>query len=368
METSISEGREHKLAGRLDALREHFPAMQLGEFVGLRDYPGSRQKAKLAIFADGQGALQLGVYTLREQIPLADCPLYSEALQQCIAQVRALLVDAEVTPYDIHTRRGEGKFLLITESLPYADEPHPTFMVRLVLRSKEALARLQKCTDEFLRANPSIRLLSVNIQPQPAAILEGVEEVQLSSNSYFRNGCGDRWLNLTVRSFSQINSRVAFALYDYVRVLLEQQGVETLLDLYCGVGGFSLAASGVIRRAWGVEISADAVAAANARACELGLENFNYQAGDVAQMLAQAPFQPDAVVVNPPRAGLSAETVSYLRDSGVAHLIYSSCDLETFSRDALLLADNYELLSLKPFDMFMMTSHVEVVGYFRLRN
>lgn len=370
MGESVEGGREKKLQEFLEKLKDSFPKIALEPFFGLADFRGSRQKAKLACFEQQKtGDLQLGIYTLTEQVSLEDCPLYTPAMQKVILGTKRLLEDAKIKAYDIMKRSGEAKFVLITESLPYHGENDHTFMVRLVLRSKEGLDRLQKRSVNFLQEYPQIKLLSVNIQPEPKAILEGDEEIFLNGTETFINGYQDQKLNLTVRSFSQINSYVAFHLYQYVKDLLLAKKITSLLDLYCGVGGFSLTAREVLSEVWGVEISKDAVKMANKSAKDFGKEKFHYEAGDVEKILhSKSKLEyPQAVIVNPPRAGLSAKTIEFLNGSQIQHLIYSSCNPETFKRDALMLNQHYELISLVPFDMFMMTSHFEVVGYFQLK-
>lgn len=370
MGDEIEKGRQKKLSAGMAKLQASFPNVSLLPFFGLADFRGSRQKAKLACFEDaGSETLQLGIYNLNEKLSLADCPLYTISMQKVIQGTKTFLEKANIKAYDIVKRTGEGKFVLITESLPYSQESENTYMVRLVLRSKEGLDRLKKCTAGFLNEYPEIKLLSVNIQPEPKAILEGEEEILLNGTEVFINGYKNHQLNLTVRSFSQINSFVAFHLYDYVKDLLKNFQVTGLLDLYCGVGGFSLSASDILDQVWGVEISEEAVKMANLKAMELGKKNFLYEAGDVEKLLqkkSKAEY-PKAVIVNPPRAGLSAKTVEFLCESDIPHLIYSSCSPETFTRDALILKERYELLTLKPFDMFMMTDHFEVVGHFQLK-
>lgn len=370
MGESVESGREKKLQEFLEKLNDSFPKIALEPFFGLADFRGSRQKAKLACFEKQEtGSLQLGIYTLSEKLSLEDCPLYTQAMQKVISGTKHLLEKAQIKAYDIHKRSGEAKFVLITESLPYQGESHHTYMVRLVLRSKEGLDRLQKHSVSFLQEYPQVKLLSVNIQPEPKAILEGEEEIILNGAETFINGFQDQKLNLTVRSFSQINSFVAFHLYQYVKDLLSSKNVTSLLDLYCGVGGFSLSAREVLSEVWGVEISNDAVKMANKSAKEFGKENFYYEAGDVEKILySKSKLEyPQAVIVNPPRAGLGTKTIEFINNSQIQHLIYSSCNPETFTRDALMLNEHYELISLAPFDMFMMTNHFEVVGYFQLK-
>lgn len=368
MGSTVDSGRAQKWLPKAREIVEIFPKVEVLEFFGLDRFVGSRQKAKLAVFRDEHARLQLGIYNLKEKVSLENCPLYSNALQNIIKVTKELLIEAKVLPYHIESKTGEAKFIIITESLPYTDKAHSSFMLRIVLRSKESLDRIKKTAIDFLKKNPEIELMSVNIQPLAAAVLEGDEEILLTENAYFVNGFKDHKLNLTVKSFSQINSYVGFALYEYVKNLIQVNQIKNILDLYCGVGGFSLTARDVVSKAFGVEISKEAISAANLSKNELGLTQYNYEAGDVETIIQYKNFSADGIIVNPPRAGLKPSIIKFINDSSVEYLIYSSCNPETFLRDCTLLKEHYNLISIKPFDMFMMTDHFEVVGFFKKLN
>ncbi len=366
----IAIGQISKLDKKLSILIEKFPEVDLLPFFGLSDYQGSRQKAKLAYFEDEfTQSMELGIYNLKEKISLINCPLYTKHMQKVLLGTRDFLKQAKIIPYDIVKRKGEGKFVIVTESLPYVGEKNNTFMVRLVLRSKEGLDRLKKQSIDFLKNYPEVKLLSVNLQPLAKATLEGDEEILISNNNVFINGFQNQKLNLTVQSFSQVNSIVAFNLYNYVKELLRANHIQNVLDLYCGVGGFSLNASDVLDSVWGIELSSEAIKMAQLSAKQLSKKNFLYEAGDVEELIKQKKKEelPEAVIVNPPRAGLSVGTSKIICESGIEHVIYSSCNPETFLRDTLILTNEYRLISIKPFDMFMMTDHFELVGHF-IRN
>ena len=131
---------------------------------------------------------------------------------------------------------------------------------------------------------------------------------------------------------------------------------STVWDLYCGVGGFArhLAAPG--RTVVGVELSADAVA--GARAAAGGLAEF--VAADATAWAGEQSTVADLVVVNPPRRGIGPDLASWLEGSGVRHVLYSSCQVDSLARDLTAMP------SLRParaqvFDMFAHTEHFETL-------
>jgi 23S rRNA (uracil1939-C5)-methyltransferase len=139
-----------------------------------------------------------------------------------------------------------------------------------------------------------------------------------------------------------------------------------VVDLYAGVGLFaaSLAASG-----WSsvVAVEGDRAAAADlaANAAPFG-EALRAVEMPVERYLVGHPVGPDTtIVIDPPRTGLSKEASAAVASQRASRLIYVSCDVATFARDARRLLDaGYQLLHLEAFDLFPNTAHVEAVGVF----
>src|SRR5690606_39328129 len=107
---------------------------------------------------------------------------------------------ARLTPYDIAARRGELKHLLVTRS------PDDELMVRLVLRTTEAVPRVRKHLDRLRADLPQLRVLSVNLQPEPKAIIEGPEEIVLTDRATLPMPRGDPTLHLRPQSSFQPNT------------------------------------------------------------------------------------------------------------------------------------------------------------------
>ena len=143
-------------------------------------------------------------------------------------------------------------------------------------------------------------------------------------------------------------------------------------DLYGGVGLFALPLAERGRRVLGVDSDREGLRAAEESARALGLAGCRFQradlerAGALERLLAQhGPAA--AVVCDPPRRGLAAPLVAALLAAAPPVIVYVSCDGGTFARDAARLAPAYELATLRGFDLFPQTHHLELVGTFRRR-
>lgn len=315
---------------------------------------GFRNKAKMAVGgtvdAPTLGILDPGGVG----VDLRDCGLYPASLQAALPVLAEFVTLARLVPYDVPTRRGELKYVLVTES------PDGELLVRFVLRSSEALPRLRKHLPWLLTALPRAVVVSANLLPEHKAVLEGEQEVVLTERATLRMRVNDVDLHLRPQSFFQTNTDVAAALYRIGREWVDAADPRSVWDLYCGVGGFALHVARPGRAVVGIESSAEAVASAEQSRAELGLPDVRFAAGDATAFALGAGAPPDLVVVNPPRRGIGPALAGWLEESGVRDVVYSSCNAASLARDLAAMP------SLRPrrarmLDMFPQTGHYEVV-------
>ncbi|MCG7286237.1 23S rRNA (uracil(747)-C(5))-methyltransferase RlmC [Cellulomonas sp. ACRRI] len=315
---------------------------------------GFRNKAKMAVGgtvdAPTLGILDPGGVG----VDLRDCGLYPASLQASLPVLAEFVTLARLVPYDVPTRRGELKYVLVTES------PDGELLVRFVLRSSEALPRLRKHLPWLLAALPRAVVVSANLLPEHKAVLEGEQEVVLTERATLRMRVNDVDLHLRPQSFFQTNTDVAAALYRIGREWVDAADPRSVWDLYCGVGGFALHVARPGRAVVGIETSAEAVASAEQSRADLGLHGVRFAAGDATAFALGAGAPPDLVIVNPPRRGIGPALAGWLEESGVRDVVYSSCNAASLARDLAAMP------SLRPrrgrlLDMFPQTGHYEVV-------
>jgi 23S rRNA (uracil747-C5)-methyltransferase len=316
---------------------------------------GFRNKAKMAVGGTVE-APTLGILD-RELagVDLRDCGLHSPGLTAALDHIATWISSTGLVPYDVAARSGELKHVLLTES------PDGELLLRLVVRSTALEARVRSRLPALLEAVPPLRVVTLNVQPEHKAVLEGEREIVLTGSSELpmRLSTGVT-LRLGPRSFFQTNTFVAEALYEQARSWVSAlPDVASVWDLYCGVGGFALHLAGPGREVLGVEVSADAIDAANATAADLGVAA-SFVAGDATSYALGSATAPDLVVVNPPRRGIGAALAGWLDGSGVQHVVYSSCNAESLARD-LALMPSLRPVEARVLDMFPHTTHYEVI-------
>lgn len=316
---------------------------------------GFRNKAKLVVGgsissptlgildADGSGR------------DLDQCRLYPPAISDCFAPLRAWITTTRIAPYAVPTRRGELKHLLINH-----DPASGALMLRLVLRSREALQRIRDSLPALLATLPHLRVVSVNLQPLHAAILEGEVEIPLGPDDALPLGVNSLRLWLQPGGFWQTNSEVAAGLYRTAADWCAALPIRRVLDLFCGVGGFALHLAGVDRDVQGLELSPAAIAAAQRAAIDNAIAAAHFAVADADSLDASRLAGHDLVVVNPPRRGVGETTCAALVTAAPRWILYSSCNPTTLVRDIERLG-RYTPQRAQLFDMFPHTPHAEVL-------
>jgi len=303
---------------------------------------GTTEDPRLGILGEGMAG-----------VDLRDCGLHEPAIQGALPVVAEFITRARLEPYDISTRRGELKFVLVTAA------PGGELMVRLVSRSQEPVTRIRKHLPWLLEQLPGLRVLSVNLQPEHKAVLEGDQEIVLTEQTALRLQVNGLDLLLRPQSFFQTNTAVAAGLYREATAWADDLAPESVWDLYCGVGGFALHLAGPGRAVLGVETSVEAVASAQEAARRAGVQA-EFSAGDATGFAVGSNDSPDLVVVNPPRRGIGPELAGWLQDSRVDTVLYSSCNPETLATD-LAAMPSLVPTRARLFDMFPQTAHVELL-------
>lgn len=359
----------------------------LAQYSGLKWLPATasaeshfRNKAKMVVTGTADAPV-LGILDSEQQgIDLHDCPLYDQAMQELLEELRQFIITAKVAPYDLNTKRGELKYVLVTQS------PDGQYMVRFVSRSQEPVTRLRKHLPVFLEQRPDVVVFTVNVQPEHKAVLEGPQEIFLTERQTLTMRVNGIPLNLRPQSFFQTNTPIAEALYGQARDWLSDESAVVAWDLFCGVGGFALHMAPFAQRVVGIEIAPDAIASAKKTAADLGITNLSFGAMDAtafstgaqqvvdtaeglgASVSSAQPSpagggveaDPEVIVVNPPRRGIGEELSRWLEASSAHTVIYSSCNAITLAKDLA------HMPSLKPvearvLDMFPHSSHYEVI-------
>ena len=168
--------------------------------------------------------------------------------------------------------------------------------------------------------------------------------------------------------FTQVNPSINQAMIGQVLDLLQLNASDTVLDLFCGLGNFTLPMAQRAERVIGVEGEVSLVQRAWANAQRNGIDNAFFALADLGEDPAGQSWMQGAyskILLDPPRSG-AQEIVPQLGKLGAERILYVSCHPVSLARDAGVLTHElgYRLLSAGVMDMFPHTAHVESVALF----
>lgn len=370
----LDEGKQIEAKARV--LRENLARIGQVEprewFAPIRDAQwGYRRKGRLSVrWVEKKGKALVG---FREQDPrfvadLTECHTVIPGLGRRLPALSALVesLDGRRTIPQIEFIAGDGA---LDTSPGTVDGGREGGVLALVFRHLEPLSAgdLDKLTDFAKREG-----LAVFLQPGGVDTVAPLwpEQVELHFDLSAADVGAAEGLRLQFRplDFIQVNAGLNRKMIARAIDLLALKPGERVLDLFCGLGNFTLP---IARRGFevvGVEGDAGLVARARRNAEANGLPNARFFAADLAKDLAGEPWMQggfDKLLIDPPRAG-AAEMLAQLPLKGIPRIVYVSCHPGSLARDAgfLVKERGYTLLGAGVMDMFPHTAHVESIAVF----
>jgi len=202
----------------------------------------------------------------------------------------------------------------------------------------------------------------------------GLDTVKLlypdSAELYYEHKDFNTRIDFGPNDFFQVNSSINRKMVPWVVDLLDLSGEETVLDLFCGLGNFTLPIARHAKAVIGVEGDEMMVHRAKQAALANGIENTDYHACNLMGDLSQQTWfkqRYDRILLDPPRSG-AKEVIEDKRFAklGASKIVYVSCHPATLARDAgaLVHTHGYKLVAAGVMDMFPHTAHVESIAVF----
>lgn len=202
--------------------------------------------------------------------------------------------------------------------------------------------------------------------PMLVGVVHGENNQVLDGAAFLERRVGNVVFHVSAGSFFQINYRQVERMAKRVRELIDPRPNTRLLDLYCGVGLFTLSLASSVAEVVGIEEWAPAIEDARRSAQLNNVSNASFEAGSVETMLDAQSKLFNYVVLDPPRRGCAPEVMSGLAKLRPERIVYVSCHPGTLARDCKLLAEaGYRVTSAEVIDMFPHTHHVESIVHLK---
>ena len=321
---------------------------------------GYRNKAMIPVGLDKNGMVTMGFYARHSHriVPCIDCRLSPEIFNRIAADFYHFIAPRPELVYTEHNRAGIRHLYL-----RYAEATGDVMVC--IVAGKAHFDGDELLYNSLTEKYKEIKSIVVNLNPADTNVILGEKcRTVYGSDEIGDVLCGLRF-DIAPRSFYQVNRAQAERLYGVARDYARLTGTETLLDLYCGAGTIGLSMADRCKQLIGVEIIPEAIENANANAARNGVKNARFICADATEAAARLKgegIQPDVIVVDPPRKGLTPDLIRTIADMHPTRVVYVSCDPATLARDLVLFTEqHYSTEEITPVDLFPRTSHCESV-------
>ena len=250
-------------------------------------------------------------------------------------------------------------------------------IIRRGVRTGELLVNIVTASDRtetFDEAGYAEMIMNLPLENQVVGVLRIIndrladavycDELRvLSGRDYYNEEIMGLKFRVSTFSFFQTNVEAVENLYTYAVSLIDDFAGKDAFDLYCGTGTITQVLARKARTALGVEIVEEAVEVARQTAELNGLDNCKFIAGDCFKVLDSIADKPDVIVVDPPRVGIKNDALDKIISYGVDQIVYISCNPKSLAENLYYFQYyGYKVESVKPFDNFPGTKHVECVA------
>lgn len=313
--------------------------------------------------SEREGELKLGFHekgNYRNIVDIHSCQLVDTDYNEILNAVRQF---AFQNNYDFYNKKKHNGFLR-------------HLVIRSGIRTSEIIVNLVTSSSDLANFNTEsfVNLLtSLKLNNELVGILHTInDKIQDTANGedirilYGRDYYMERIMNLDFKvrmgSFFQTNVQAAENLYRYAINSIDNVQDKVIFDLFCGTGTITQSLAGAAKKVIGVDISDDAIKSAIENTKLNKINNVSFYRGDVFEVIRNINEKPDVIVLDPPRAGVNTKALEKIVEFSPREIVYISCNPKTLIDNLYFFEYNrYNIKSLKAFDNFFFTSHVEAV-------
>jgi 23S rRNA (uracil1939-C5)-methyltransferase len=295
-------------------------------------------------------------------LDINECFLHPEINNDILNFTREFFKSKNTSIYSTRIHTGYLRNLVIKNAFHTND-----LMVNLVTSSQDDNL-INEYFERLIKTIPQITTLVNNINKKKASVAIGDFENVIYGPGFICDIIGRYKFRISANSFFQTNTLQAEKLYQTVLDFAELNGDEIVYDLYSGAGTIASYVSDHCKEVYGFESEKSAVNDANDNIQMNSIKNVKCFVADLYDSFL--PFieyerlpKPDVIILDPPRSGMHKNTVSDVINLSPEKIVYVSCNPTTQVRDIKLMVDaGYQLVKIRPVDMFPHTHHIENVA------
>lgn len=318
---------------------------------------GYRNKVNYPLGVSETGTIKAGYYQQNSHqiVNINQCPIQDDRLNPLLKEIKEDLQRLQIPIYDEKTKKGALRHLCFRIG-------KNTGEILLTLVSAEVSNEvIETQAQKWLQRYPNLVGVCLNHNPKSTNVIFGKDTDLLAGRLYLNEIFAGLTFHLRPETFFQVNTAVAEALFNQVLTQLNLQGHETVIDLYCGIGTFTLPIARKVKEVIGIESHNISIEQANRNAEVNDIKNAKFILGQTEVILPEMDDNPDIVILDPPRKGCQPQVIETLLTLKPEKIVYLSCHPATLARDLKMLCENgdYQLTFVQPADFFPQTPHVE---------
>lgn len=328
-----------------------------------------RYRNKMEFTFSPEGALGLHEQgNFRKIISLETCLIAGEEMVEAAMEVAKWVKDHKLKGYNKDLHEGLLRHLMVRQSFA-TDE------IMLAIFATESPEEYQEAVhDLVLRIEqkfPQVKSLLWLENTQWADRTQAEKSHILSGRDFINDEMDGYRFRLWFDTFFQTNPTQAQKLVDLAIEMGKPQKTEKMIDLFCGVGTFSLPFANKVGKLAGIEIVETSIESAKRNAEDNGISNTDFLAKDARKGIDQVLESfghPELLLLDPPRSGAGGKVMRRIGRSKPQRIVYVSCNPDTFATDIKELEPfGYQLQMVQPVDLFPHTVHVECVALLELQ-
>ena len=320
---------------------------------------GYRNKAQFQVrMVDGHVAAGLYKPDSHDLVDMQECAVQMPQTMHVIRTMVKLIEELDIPVYDEDHNSGIIKTLAVRESWTTGE-------VQLtIITNTPKLIHKHQLLDAIADQLPEVVSVMQNVNPGDTPLVWGDQMIHLAGKDAITESLMGLDFKLSARSFLQLNPEQTEPLYEEAAKALDLVPEDTLIDAYAGIGTIGLSLASRVKAVRGMEVIREAVADANENAQANGITNAEYVVGKAEEILPQWQrdgLNFDALVVDPPRAGLDDDLIKAILKTKPRKFAYVSCGMASLARNLRRLTSVYHVDYIQPVDMMPQTARCEAV-------
>ncbi|SHE78294.1 23S rRNA (uracil1939-C5)-methyltransferase [Marinitoga hydrogenitolerans DSM 16785] len=330
--------------------------------IGSDEIINYRNKMEFS-FAYDRGEIKLGLKkrNSNEIINVKKCLIAPKEFNKIINETKKIFEALNLKIYNPKSKKGEFKHLVLRKSFSKNE------IMSIFITKTEYITNYKNFKSLIKERIKSDSIIHV-MNGSDSIVLRGPYKT-LKGEGVIKEEFDGFTFQIPPTAFFQNNYNVTKKiLNEFVKIVKSEKITGNLLDLYSGVGLFSIYLAPLFKHVTGVESNGISVKAAHSNANINGIKNTSFIKSDVQEFIKEYDKRIDLLIIDPPRSGVSKEVLTKILQLKPKNIFYLSCDSTTLARDLSNLKKTYNIEFIRPFDMFPNTFHIENFAFLKVIN